>query len=233
MNQPDPPPWPIYRDLRADLVALVKAADADQVKEPVPITPGWTITDVIAHVCGLASDIADGLREGLGTPERTTHQVGSRRDLTLDEVCDEWMDHTAAMEGLMSDNPWFGHRLTADLTVHRHDVLHALGHDVDREDVATSCAAHTYGIVVPDLLVERTDTHLRVELNDGTRFEPTATTTDAPDLVVQATPFDWLRTAVGRRSRAQARALEWSGDPSSILAELSPYGPLPDADVGL
>ncbi len=232
MSIADPRPWPIYRDLRNDLIARVRAAPDEVVHEPVPITPGWTVVDVTAHVCGLASDIADGLREGLGTPERTTHQVSSRRQMTLDAICDEWIGHGGAMEQLMTDDEWIGHRLTADLTVHRQDVLHALGEPVDPGDVATSCAAHTYGAVVPGLLFERTGTTLGVELADGTSFGPP----DAPselDLVVRATPFDWLRTAVGRRSRGQALVLDWSADPSGILADLSPYAPLPDADVGL
>ena len=230
-QHPDPPAWPIYRDQRDALISLVSGRAPATLTEPVALTPGWSIAQVVAHVCGLTADVASGMRVGLGTPERTEHQVSSRADRTAPEVIEEWRSHAAAMEAAFDEDPFFGHRLTADLTIHLHDVSHSVGAAVEVDGEATRCAAHTYGAVVTDLLRDRTGITMRVELSDGTSFEPTDHQGDT-DLVVRATPFDYLRTVTGRRSLAEARALDWTGDPAAALAQICPYGPLRDTDAG-
>ena len=223
-------PWAIYEATRDRLIALVRSLDDEVAASSVPLTPDWTVVEVLSHVCGLTADVAAGMRTGLGTPDRTRHQVAVRSGDSIDEICDEWMSTSGAMREAMRDDAFFGHRLTADLTTHLHDVQHAVGDPVDRDDRATRAGAHTYGRVVTDLLRERTGVALRVELTDGTTFAPTDA--DDTDLTVAATPFDFLRTATGRRSIAEVRALDWSADPDAVLAHLSPYGPLRDTDAG-
>ena len=77
-----------------------------------------------------------------------------------------------------------------------------------------------------------------IELSDGSRFEPREpdgrTGSAGPvTLVLRATPYDFLRSVTGRRSEREVRALDWSGDPSPILDQLSPYGRLRTADAGV
>lgn len=228
----DPAPWPIYRDGKDRLIDLVGSSSAEEVEQGIPLTPGWTVAEAIAHLCGLSADIAAGTRVGLGTPERTRHQVESRAGLSVSETCAEWITHSDAMQAAFDEDPFFGHRITADLTVHGQDIRHALGAAVDRDDPATHCAAHTYASVVTDLLLERTGVSLRVQLTDGTTFAPTSGA-DSADLTLRAPPFDFLRTVTGRRSHGEAVALDWDGDPTPILDALCPYGPLRDADAGL
>ena len=230
-RHPDPPAWPIYEAHRDRLIDLVRDLDDGARAQPVPLTAGWSVAEVVAHVCGLNADVASGLRVGLGSAERTRHQVTTRAESSIEEVCEEWLSHAEAMRAAFEDDPFFGHRLTADLTIHLHDVSHGLGLRVDRNDVATRCASHTYGSVVTDLLLERTGVSLRVEMTDGATFEPTGHR-GPTDLVVRVTPFDFLRTATGRRSEAEAERLDWDGDPTAALAHISPYGPLRDTDAG-
>jgi hypothetical protein len=227
-RHPDPPPWPIYESVRDEVIELVGGLDDADLERPVPLTPAWSTADVVAHLCGLTADVAAGMRTGLGTPERTRHQVGSRAGRTVTEVCVEWRTNAPAMRAAMEDDPFFGHRLTADLAVHRHDLQHAHGVPSRRDDLATRCGAHNYARVVTGLLLERSGVALRVELDDGSGFAPAGAVD--PDLTLRTTAFDWLRTATGRRSRQEALALDWSHDPTELLDHLCPYGPLRTSD---
>ncbi len=228
---PDPPPWPIYASSRDRLIELVRALDVADAAQPVPLTPDWSIADVLAHLCGLTADVAGGLRTGLGTPERTRHQVRSRAGRSVAAICDEWTANADAMRTAMEEDPFFGHRLTADLTVHLHDILHALGArstDIDRADPPTRCGAHTYAAVAADLVRDRTGVALRIELDDASAFA----TSEHADITLRTSPFDWLRTVTGRRSHREVLALDWSHHPTPLLGHLCPYGPLRDDDSG-
>ncbi len=241
LSSPSPDGWTIYADTRDRLIDLVRplgddgAASGAAAGIVVPLTPGWTIADVVAHVCGLNADIAAGMREGLGTDERTAHQVASRAGMSVAEVCDEWLGHEPAMRALIDDDDFYGRRLAADLVVHLHDVQHALGRPVTTDDAATISGGRTYAARTPDRLVDVASVSMAIELDDGSRFEPRDTPdSDAPvGLVLRASPYDFLRSVTGRRSTSQARALDWSADPTPVLDHLCPYGPLrpTDADI--
>ena len=129
--------WLLYADTRDRLIALVRPLDEAEADTVVPITPGWSIAAVVAHVCGLNADIAAGMRERLGTDERTTHQVASRAGRTIADLCDEWLLHGPAMQAAIDESEFLGRRLTADLVVHLHDLQHALGEQLDITDEAT------------------------------------------------------------------------------------------------
>lgn len=223
--------WPLYADTRDRFIALVRGLTPDEAGRTVPITPGWTVTQVLAHVCGLNADLAAGMREGLGTDERTAHQVEVRAGHTVDEICDEWLGHEPAVAEIMGGNPYLGRRLGADLVIHLHDVQHAVGQPIDRGDEATVSAGRTYASHMLDRWVEATGVRVEVDL-DGARFSPSpGEGAAAGTLGLRASPYDFLRSVSGRRSRNQVAALDWDGDPSPLLDRFSPYAPLPTGDV--
>lgn len=226
--------WTLYASTRDRVIALVQPLTDDEVEAIVPLTPDWSIRSVVAHVCGLNADIAAGMREGLGSDERTTHQVETRRDRSIGEVCEEWLVHGQAMRDAIDDNEFLGRRLTADLVVHLHDLQHALGQPIDPDDEATISGGRAYAARTPDRLAELTSVGVAIELSDGSRFEPADQAATVPVAVVlRASPYDFLRSVTGRRSRREVEALDWSGDPSTILDQLSPYGPLRSTDAGI
>lgn len=225
-------PWDLYKHTRDRLIAVVQPLTPDQGNRVVPITPGWTVTEVVAHVCGLNSDVADGMREGMGSDERTNHQVNSRSGRSIESLCQEWLGHAEAMKAAIDEDNFFGSRLTADLVVHLHDVQHALGLAIDPDDEATISGGRTYAARIPDRYVELADINLMIELTDDSRFEPSARSASGADLTLRATPYDFLRSVTGRRSGAEVLALDWSGDPAPLLPHFSPYGPLREVDAG-
>ena len=220
-------PWVLYPELREQLITLVLSLDADDRARTVPLTPGWTIEQVVAHLCGLNADVIAGVVEGLGTDERTSAQVSSRAGRSLEEVCEEWRGHDKAMQAVTAEVPLLEQRLAADLVIHLQDVQHALGLAVDETDVATASAAHVYGMRIPERWAAVTGLQVLIELSDGYR----SASDGNPDLTLRTTPYDFLRSVSGRRSRAQVEALDWSGDASAVLDHFSPYATLGDVDA--
>jgi hypothetical protein len=229
--------WPLYADTRDRFIALVRALDGSQVDAAVPITPAWTIRQVTAHVCGLNADLAAGLREGLGTDQRTALQVETRDGKTIEQVCHEWLDYGATVEAIFADNDFLGHRLHADLVIHLHDVQHALGIPIDTADQATVDAGQTYATHTVDRWLDQAGIDTTIEFMDGGRFVPSShdsTNDDASPMdriTLRATAYDFLRSVSGRRSRRQVETLDWSADPGPLLDTFSPYGPLRSADA--
>jgi uncharacterized protein (TIGR03083 family) len=238
---PGPDPWELYSSTRDRFIDLVRPLGPTGAATTVPLTPGWTIAQVLAHVCGLNADVAAGMREGLGTDDRTAHQVASRADRPVAEICDEWLGHAPAMREAIADDGFFGLRLSADLVVHLHDVRHALGLPIDPVDVATVSGGRTYASRTPDRLAEATGIGLAIELDgpmglvdhdERSRFAPSPGGPD-PSVTLRASAFDVLRSITGRRSRREVVALDWSGDPGPLLDHLCPYGPLRSTDAGI
>ena len=224
-------PMTLYATTRDRFIALVRPLGPDQAGRTVPMTPGWSVVDVLAHLCGLNADVASGLREGLGTDERTAHQVAVRAGRSVAEICDEWLGLGEAMAAAAAVDGFFGRRLSADLVVHLHDVQHALGVPIDRTDEAAVSGGRTYAARIPDLVMAATGVGLVVELGEGHRFGPAEAADGLPTVTLETTPYDFLRSVTGRRSRAQVAALDWHGDPTPILDHLCPYGPLRSTDA--
>lgn len=230
MNATIVDPWTLYAGSRDRFIELIRSLSDEDLDRTIPVTPGWTVAQALAHVCGLNGDLAAGLREGLGSAERTADQVDSRSGMTAAEICEEWLGHEEVVKALIDGNGFLGRRLAADLIIHLHDVQHALGLPIDRDDEATVDAGHTYATHTVDRWLDETGVEVAVELSDDSWFVPSACS-EPPDLILRATPYDFLRSVSGRRSRAQVGALGWSGDPGSVLDHFSPYTTLGDVDA--
>jgi uncharacterized protein YcgI (DUF1989 family) len=55
----------VYAELRAEMIALVRSLSAKEVDLKVPLSPDWSIRDVVAHVVGIIDDI---LSDNLAAP---------------------------------------------------------------------------------------------------------------------------------------------------------------------
>ncbi len=224
-------PSDLYFDTRDRFVALLRSLGAEQTSTIVPLNPAWTVKDVAAHVCGLNADLANGMRDGLGADTNTAVQVETRINDSVAEVCDEWLSYDEFMRAFAEKVPTLGTRLGADLTLHMQDVRHALGLPVQTEGPAVLDAALNYVEVQQGRMLESNATGLGVDLGDAGRHNPPEAATT---IWVTASPYDFLRSATGRRSHAQVEGLDWSSDPSVLLADaFSPYGDFPAEDVSV
>jgi len=221
----------LYASARDDLIELARSLDEEQVGTKLPLSPEWTVKDAVSHVCGIVSDLLGGRMEGSGSDEWTARQVAERADRSIGEICDEWLSYSAAFDEELTRNPFRGIQLTGDLIVHTHDVRHALGLPIDQNSAATITGAHRYVPVAQKRAAERLGVSLSIELSDGTTWPGPEC---AAQLRLETTPYDFLRSVTGRRSRRQVEALNWTGDPSLLLDEAwAIYGSLRAEDVSI
>lgn len=213
-----------YETKRDALLALVRSLGPADLERAVPASPAWRVRDVVAHLVGIDADLNAGRFGGdeMDMDAWTATQVDARRDRSIDELATEW-DREAPkfVDGLRLLGYEIGSHFLADLLVHSADVLHALG----RPTIATD-----------DALVAALDFHLHefhgrlLAAGCGARVVTTDTGESfgvggrAPIASVGATRFELFRAFGGRRSTAQMRAFEWTGDVDAVLPYVSAYG---------
>ncbi|MGH8795357.1 MAG: maleylpyruvate isomerase family mycothiol-dependent enzyme [Stackebrandtia sp.] len=222
-------PEEIYRETRGRLIALASELDDTSMKTPAPALPGWTVRDTYGHLAGVCADMLDGEVEGVATPVWTQSQVGSRARYLLSEVCEEWNRRGADLDALLSDpaNHKFPLTLTpVDAWHHEQDIRAALGRPVDRDGEACRWIADsTIGSLsrrwpadVPSV---------RLVADDGVAW----TMGDAePAASVRGSHYELARVVIGRRSRDQILAMDWTGDPEPCLDHMHAFD-LPKQDL--
>ncbi len=208
----------LYREARERLTRVAASVDDDSV--PVPATPGWTLHDVVAHVTGAAEDAASGRVPTAGpTPEWTAGHVARGGDATTSELLDRWAVASPAVEALLDRTPIWP--LVFDATAHEHDVRGAVGDRGARDSVGVVLGAKlllgTLTVEAPlRVVTEHHDVRVGPEHADPERAE---------HVLLRTTDFEAFRWRLGRRSRAQLAAMDWSADPEPFLDHLCVFGP--------
>lgn len=103
---------------------------------------GWTVRDLMGHVVGIASDIANRRLDDVGSEAANQRQVDERRDRSPDQLLAEWEDQGALLErGILEldDDFWNApytenftvgqalQRMVEDVWVHAQDIRIPLG----------------------------------------------------------------------------------------------------------
>lgn len=218
---PDRVPLPqLYAGARERLTEFVLARPGDWAV-PVPTTPGWRVHDVVAHLAGVAQDLAGGWSPTGGpTEEWTAGHVARGRDVPVPALVDMWAQAAPAVERILAERTVWP--VVMDVGAHELDVRNAVGDRGGRDtDVVTVGAAVLLkGLQVPRPLVVRTE---RTEVRVGPEGE-------GEPVVLTTTTYEAFRWRLGRRSRAQLAAMDWSADPTPFLDHLCVFGPA-TADV--
>jgi uncharacterized protein (TIGR03083 family) len=203
-----------YRESRTRVGALVRGLDASQLETPVPACPGWDVSDVVSHVVAVAEDVMAGRLARPPTDEEAAAQVARFSGQSLGSVLATWERQAPAFEeliGKVSARP-----PVADVLAHEHDIRGALGRPGARDDEGlrgiTEMLLASLSPPVP-VLVRCDDFEVRVGPSEGEVLE------------LRTDHFDAFRWRLGRRSRAQLAAMEWSADPSPVLDALVIFGP--------
>ncbi len=206
----------LYADGQARFAALFRSLDADQLQTSVPACPEWTVRDVLSHVAGVTDDVANGRIAGAGTDPWTASQVERNRELPVDELLARWDDQTGPVSELFEQFEQV--RPVIDVETHRQDVRAALGLPAERDTPIVHLAATA--------LVESLEHPVRVELGHDVLASPTAPDAGVEPIMLRgATAFDVMRSRLGRRSREQVLAYDWSADPKDIVDVWFSFGP--------
>lgn len=220
-----------YRSCRLRLEPILSDLDDAAWDTPVPACPGWRVRDVLAHLVGIIEDAVAGKLSGPPPPELTAEEVDRHRADDPAELLRTW----TAMAPFFEEAIGQGARWPAFLDVlsHEHDIRSALGLGGERDHPDVRRAAELLTAALPDGLV----VDLVPREGPGALEAPEAWSTDrqtdrpteangAP-IRLRATAFEILRLRLGRRSLAQVRALDWTGDPEPFLDRLFVFGPTP------
>jgi uncharacterized protein (TIGR03083 family) len=237
----------VYGDTRAAFSKLVSGLSQDDLRRPVPATPGWSIHDVVAHLTGVLECVAAGdfpleFFAALGSEpgiavlnDWTGRQVGDRVERALPELLDEWERAAEVVAPMMrGDVPWPGdvvpfaaHILVTDVGVHQQDVYGALGIVADRDSAPVRIGFSTYATGAGIGLSATGAPSLRLV----TEHKEVVAGSGEPLATVTASRFELFRALSGRRNPDQVRAYDWEGDPEPFLELFYPYGLRRDALV--
>jgi uncharacterized protein (TIGR03083 family) len=212
----------LYVTTRARLVEMAAAVDAAAGAVPVRATPGWTVKDVYAHLTGVAADLVNERRDGMGSPTWTARQVEDRRRDDLAAVCVEWGDLEAsflAWAAAQEAPPVF---TALDIWTHQQDVRATLGLSPERDErsaflAVAACEAFDGRLRRAGApAVQVVSTTVDTVLGDG-----------APVATLRTDDFEMLRLLFSRRTLVQMANAPWEGDPAPVLEHLHLF-PLPE-----
>jgi uncharacterized protein (TIGR03083 family) len=211
----------LYRQARQQMVALLTSLDDGECARQVPACPGWRIRDVVAHVTAVAEDAMAGRLTGIPNDAFTADQVARMAGVPVPELVGRWATAGQAFEEVVAAyGIW---PAVIDVASHEQDIRGALGAPGSRDSmVVRECTALLLRWFKPPVPV-------LVRTEDGTYPADCAHAGDTT-LTVSCTGFEAFRWRMGRRSRAQLAALDWSGDPAPVLDHLTVFGPA-SADI--
>ena len=201
------------------LIALARD-HLDELDRPSPATPAWRVRDVLAHVGGVADDLAHGNVEGVGTDEWTAAQVQKRRSWTTEAILADWEDTAEAADPLIASLPaGRSGQLLFDTWTHEQDVRGALGIPGGRESTLCARTWEWATAVMNGRDQGEQRAALGLVAGGATREVGVGPATAS----VHASRFDFLRAMSGRRSVAQVTGWPWDGpaDPTRLL--LAPF----------
>jgi uncharacterized protein (TIGR03083 family) len=202
---------------------------------PIGATPEWDARRLLAHVVGVAADVAAGRIDGYATDAWTRVQVEARRADDRATLLEEWGRVGPAIAGVLADPaasglpPAFVVLPLVDLLAHEHDLREASGvrgfasgevwdavRDRRREVLTGSVGL----AALPPLLVS---TPQGDEWLVGSAEGPTSSVT--------IDRYELWRSLEGRRTREHVRSFVWTGDAEPYLDHwLGPVFSWPSTD---
>jgi uncharacterized protein (TIGR03083 family) len=207
-------PARLYRETRERLTALVAGLDEVELGAPVPACPGWSVADVIGHLAAITEDALAGRLTGPPSEAETAVQVDRFRGRPMAQTLARWTELAPQFEEIVAAfKVW---PAVIDVASHEQDIRGAVGRPGARDtDVIREMSDWLLaGLRLPvRLRVTVEDTQIQV----GPDGEPV--------LGLTTTWYESFRWRMGRRSRDQLAALDWSGDPAPVLDHLVIFGP--------
>jgi uncharacterized protein (TIGR03083 family) len=204
----------LYRDTRERVTALVSELDQAALSTGVPACPRWSVREVVSHLVAIVEDALAGRLTVPPPEEETAAQVARFKNRDLAEILATWTALAPQFERAVAElQVWSA---VIDIASHEQDIRGALR----RTGGADSAAVwHAAGYLLTELTIP---VPLRIAVEDA-EFRVGAGS--GPELSLVTSRFEALRWRMGRRSRAQLAALDWSDDPAPVLDHLVVFGP--------
>lgn len=204
----------LYEGTRQRITSLVSTLDDTALNTTCPTCPAWSVRDVVSHLTAIAEDSVAGRLAGPPTEADTATQVARFADRAITDILAVWGDNAPRFEYVVGTRRiWTA---LIDVVSHEHDIRTALHLPGARDtDAVWHCAESLLTALRPPVAI-----HIVVEDAEFT-VGPEGTV----ELELVTSRFEALRWRMGRRSRAQVAALDWSGDPTPLIDHLMVFGP--------
>ena len=210
----DPDLGRLYHDTRERLVVLLSQLNEAALATRVPACPAWLVRDVVAHLCAVNQDVLAGRQTRINTDAETAAQVARFRNHGMARILAAWQDVAPQFEQFVrARKAWTA---VIDIASHEQDIRAAVDRPGARD---TEVIWHSSDWLLTRL---RPPVALIVAVEDA---QYRAGPPDGTPLRLATSRFEAFRWRMGRRSRAQLAALDWSGDPSPVLDHLTFFGP--------
>lgn len=193
---------------------MVREFDDDALRAEVPACPRWSVRDVLCHLVANMEDGATGRLTIPPSEEDTAAQLARCENRDLTEMLETWAALAPPVEQAITEYGMWPAMI--DVATHEQDIRGAVGRPGARQTQAIWQAA---GWLIAEL---RTPIPLVIAVEDG---EFTAGPPGVIELALTTSRYEAFRWRMGRRSRAQLAALDWSGDPAPVLDHLSVFDP--------
>lgn len=236
----------VYIETQERIIDLLHGADTTVM---VPACPEWTVGDVLAHVAGLAADVADNRVKGYASEAWTARQVAAGRGVTKDQIIARWRDRTADL-GRVLDEPEdslpgsslstsFGpvplaavpFMIVTDLASHEQDIRGALRMPGAGDSAAVHMAIRSHVGYLRAVQMALSLPVISLTATDVERDWPIGR--DEPAGGVRAPIFELFRATGGRRTVAEIAELDWWGDTGRWVDHLVvPSYAAPENSVG-
>lgn len=211
-----------YAGARERFSELLLAASPQQLAAIVPACPDWSLKDLLAHVAGVARDMATGNLAGVGDDEWTAAQIAAGADLGVEELVESWTKDSVQVEGALDlIHPAAAGLTVADLVTHEHDARGTLGRPGARDLEAVNLSIYAHVRWLGRRLKENGLGAVEVVAGDDAW---TVGPDEPPAATLSGTHFELLRALTGRRTPEEILSLGWTGDPSTYLPVISAYG---------
>lgn len=206
-----------YRRSRERLTDLLSGIGEDEWQVQVPACPSWRVHDVLAHLVGNIEDAMAGeLTQPPPSEAQTAAQVERHRNDNPSDLLERWTELAPPAEQFIGElEIW---EAAGDAVSHEQDIRGALARPGARDDELILVGARR--------LIERLDLDVTIEVDLGDALAETAPR-PGTTYRLEATPFEVFRFRLGRRSREQVVAFDWSPEapPDGVIDKLFMFGP--------
>ena len=209
-----------YRRCRERIGEIAANLGPVDLARTVPACPEWTVTDLIAHLVGVAEDFAAGNFDKAGSDGWMKAQIARRSKLAMPALIEDWDALSRHLDPSLDEvHPGVAAMLIGDAVTHEHDLRGAVNlpgaRNSDAMWIALDRNVRRFGKRIKD--AELPSVAVPCE---GREWQAGIL---EPSVELEAECFELLRALTGRRTIQEITALAWTGDPKPYIELVSNY----------
>jgi uncharacterized protein (TIGR03083 family) len=209
-----------YKGCRGRIEEIASNLAPDDLTRTVPACPEWTVTDLIAHLVGVAEDFAAGNLEKAGSGDWTKAQIARHSKQAMPALINEWDAISKQLDPSLDEiSPGVAAMLIGDAVTHEHDLRGALNlpgaRDTDAIWIALDRNVRRFGKRIKDAGLSSVVIRCESRQWQAGILEPS--------VELEADRFELLRALTGRRTVQEINSLAWTGNPKPYIELVSSY----------